>query len=58
MNAHSQEPEAVLRDWTIAERIEQLEFMLKFITDREYRRELTNEYLAYTTDPEERYERA
>lgn len=46
------------RDQTIAERIDQIEFMLKFVPEPWYREELEREYLALTTDPEERYERA
>lgn len=44
------------RDWTIAERLDQIEFMLKFVPLPWYREELTREFLALTTDPEERHE--
>lgn len=42
------------RDQTIAERLDEIERVLKFDPHVPYRRELIREYLAYTTDPEER----
>lgn len=53
VSASLQEPDAVLRDWTIAERLDEIERVLKFDPDVPYRRSLIREYLALTTDPNE-----
>ena len=58
MNIRPIEQDRALRDQTIAERLDEIERVLKFDPHVPYRRELIREYLAYTTDPEERYERA
>ena len=45
------------RDQTIAERLEWIERVLKYDPNMPYRRQLIREYLALTTDPEERHVR-
>ena len=53
MNPHD---DRVPREQTIAERLDDIEHMLKFIPLPWYRQELIREYLDLTTDPEGRYE--
>ena len=44
-----------LRDQTIAERLDEIERVLKYDPNVPYRRLLIREYLCLTTDPEERH---
>ena len=46
-------PEPLWPDQSIAERIAQLEAVLKFDPDKAYREEAMREYLALVTDPKE-----
>lgn len=43
-------------DQTIAERLDDIERVLKCSADRKYWWQMAREYLALTTDPEERHE--
>lgn len=50
-------PDDKPRDQTIAERLDEIEKALKFDPNVPYRRQMIREYLALTTDPEERHGR-
>ena len=54
MNPHD---DRAPREQTIAERLAEIERVLKCDPHVPYRREMVREYVALTTDPEERYER-